>query len=76
MKVHDLCGSPPSDQIKNPDHPYFGFGRFKTSFSKEIIDFVGAYDIVVRPYRYNLWVKIGSRLALRWHFWRHHENFY
>lgn len=76
MKVHDLCGSPPSDQIKNPDHPYFGFGRFKTSFSKEIIDFVGAYDIVVRPYRYNVWTKIGSRLALRWHFWRHHENFY
>lgn len=76
IRVHDLCGSPPSDQIKNPNHPYFGFGRFKTSFSKEITDFVGAYDIVIRPYRYNVWTKIGSRLALRWHFWRHRENFY
>src|SRR5690606_14205241 len=26
---HDLCGSPPSDQIKNPDHPHYGIGRFK-----------------------------------------------
>lgn len=74
--IHDFCGSPPSDQIKNPDHPYFGFGRFKLGFNKEVTDFVGAYDIVIRPFHYKIWAKIGERLARRWHFSRHHENFY
>lgn len=74
--VHDFCGSPPSDQIKNPDHPYYGFGRFKTSFSKNVVDFVGVYDIPVRPYRYRIWAKIGERVALRWHLQRHHESYY
>lgn len=74
--VHDLLGSPPSDQINNPNHPYYGFGRFKTSFSKNVVDFVGTYDCMVRPYRYNLWTNFGERLLLRWHFWRHHESFY
>ncbi len=74
--VHDLCGSPPSDQISNKNHPYYGFGRFKTSFSKNVVDFVGTYDIVVKPYRYQLWNKIGERVALRWHYWRRHESLY
>lgn len=74
--VHDLCGSPPSDQIKNPDHPYYGFGRFKTSFSKNVVDFIGTYDIVVRPLQYRIWTKIGERVALRLHFKRHGEIFY
>jgi lipid II:glycine glycyltransferase (peptidoglycan interpeptide bridge formation enzyme) len=75
-KVHDFLGSPPSDQINNPKHPYYGFGRFKVSFSKNVVDFVGAYDCIVRPYRYTLWTKLGERIVLRWHFWRHHESFY
>lgn len=74
--IHDLCGSPPSDQIKNPDHPFYGFGRFKTSFSKNVVDFIGVYDLVIRPTRYTLWSHIGERLVLRWHWKRHHENYY
>jgi len=74
--VHDFCGSPPSEQINNPDHPYYGFGRFKTSFSKEVVDFVGTYDIIIRPYRYRLWANIGERIALRFHAWRRHESYY
>ena len=74
--VHDLCGSPPSEQINNPDHPYYGIGRFKVSFSKNVVDFVGTYDIVVRPYRYQMWTKFGERIALRWHLWRRHESYY
>lgn len=74
--VHDFCGSPPSNQINNPEHPYYGFGRFKTSFNKEVTDFVGAYDLVVRPYRYQLWNTFGERIAFRWHLWRHHESYY
>src|SRR5690606_14429659 len=67
--VHDFCGSPPSDQINNQDHPYYGFGRFKSSFSRNIVDFVGTYDIVVRPYRYRLWISFGERLVLWLHAW-------
>lgn len=75
-EVHDLCGAPPSDQINNPDHPYYGFGRFKTSFNKQVTDFIGTYDIVIRPYRYRLWVQFGEKIALRWHAWRRHESYY
>lgn len=74
--VHDFCSTPPSDQIKNPDHPFYGFGRFKTSFNKDVIDFVGAYDIIIRPTSYRIWSHIGERIALRLHWQRHHESYY
>lgn len=74
--VHDFCGAPPSDQVKNRDHPYYGFGQFKTSFNKEVTDFIGTYDIVIRPISYRIWAKIGERIALRWHMKRHHESYY
>lgn len=74
--VHDLCGSPPSDQLNNENHPYYGFGRFKSSFSRNVVDFVGAYDIIVRPYRYRLWITLGERIMLRLHAWRFRESYY
>jgi lipid II:glycine glycyltransferase (peptidoglycan interpeptide bridge formation enzyme) len=74
--VHDLCGAPPSDQINNEQHPYYGIGRFKTSFNKEVTDYVGAYDLVIRPLQYKLWSKIGERLTLRTHFHKYHESWY
>jgi lipid II:glycine glycyltransferase (peptidoglycan interpeptide bridge formation enzyme) len=74
--IHDLCGSPPSDQIKNPDHPYYGIGRFKTSFNKEVTDYVGAYDLIVKPFQYNIWRKIGERLALKLHNLLYRQNYY
>lgn len=74
--IHDLCGAPPSDQIKNPDHPHYGIGRFKTSFNKEVTDYVGAYDIVVKPLQYRLWVSIGERIALRLYNYQHNESYY
>lgn len=75
-RVHDLCGTPPSTEIKNPDHPHYGLGRFKTSFNKEVTDYVGAYDIVVKPMAYSLWVKIGQRIVHRLYTYRHRENWY
>lgn len=74
--VHDLCGTPPSDQIKDPDHPHYGIGRFKTSFNKEVTDYVGAYDIVIKPRQYKLWITLGERLVLRLHRYRYHESYY
>ena len=74
--VHDLCGAPPKSQVKNPHHPYYGIGLFKTSFNKEITEYVGAFDLIVSPLKYKLWRTILERLTIR--FWRrfHHDNWY
>jgi lipid II:glycine glycyltransferase (peptidoglycan interpeptide bridge formation enzyme) len=76
VATHDLGGSPPSDQINNPDHKWYGVGRFKTNFNKEVTDYVGAYDCIIRPTAYKLWAKVGERLALRLYDAIHHESYY
>ena len=75
-RIHDFCGAPPSDQINNPDHPHYGIGRFKTSFNKEVTDYIGAYDLVVNSLIYKLWTRLGERVALRLYAYRHHESYY
>lgn len=60
---YDLCGTPPADQIKNPDHPYYGIGTFKTGFNAGVTDFVGVYDLVIKPQTYKLWRRFGERLV-------------
>jgi len=73
---HDLCGAPPSDQINNPDHPHYGIGRFKTSFNKQVTDYVGAYDLPIRPLSYKLWQKVCQKIALRLNWMLKHESWY
>lgn len=75
-EIHDLCGAPPSDRIDDTTHPHYGIGRFKTSFNKQVTDYVGAYDLVVKPHQYGMWVKFGERLTQRLWRQRHHENWY
>lgn len=59
--VHDFCGSPPSGEIHNTEHPHYGVGRFKLSFSKHIVDYIGCYDFVLSKTRYAAWKKLGER---------------
>lgn len=73
---YDLCGAPPSDMINDETHPHYGIGRFKTSFNKQVTDYIGAYDIVVKPMKYKLWRKIGERAAVRLHSMRFREYWY
>lgn len=73
---HDLCGAPPSDQVNNTAHPHYGIGVFKTSFNKQITDYIGAYDIVIKPFAYKLWAKVGERLTLRHYYDKHNESWY
>ena len=75
-KQHNLYGSPPSDKINDESHPYYGVGRFKTSFNKEVIDYVGAFDLVVKPRQYALWTKFGERAAKSLWWRAHHESWY
>ncbi len=75
-KLHDLCGAPPSDRINDELHPHYGIGRFKTSFNKQVTDYVGAFDLVIKPRQYSWWVKFGER-ATKSLWWRkHHESWY
>jgi lipid II:glycine glycyltransferase (peptidoglycan interpeptide bridge formation enzyme) len=74
--IHDFCGAPPAAEINNPEHPHYGIGRFKTSFNKEVTDYIGAWDMIVRPTSYKIWAKIGERIVLRLHSKLHHENWY
>ena len=76
VAIHDFCGAPPSDQIKNEQHAHYGIGRFKTSFSKHVTDYVGAFDLPINSIRYKIWSTIGERLAIRLHNRRYHENYY
>lgn len=73
---HDLCGAPPSDRASDTTHPYYGIGLFKTSFNKQITDYIGAFDLPLLPIKYWLWIKIGERLTLRAYYKRHHQSWY
>lgn len=74
--THNLYGSPPSDRIGDTSHPTYGVGRFKTSFNKQVTDYIGAYDLVVRPRQYGLWTKFGERAAKSLWWRTRHESWY
>jgi len=74
--VHDFCGSPPSDEINNAQHPHYGIGLFKLSFSKQVVDFIGCYDYVISKTRYNGWVKIGERVHRHFYYTRTKDYYY
>ena len=74
--LHDFCGSPPSDEINNPDHPHHGIGQFKTAFNKTVTDYVGCYDLIIRPIPYKAWTLAGERIARRLHYYKHRDSYY
>nr|WP_243752509.1 peptidoglycan bridge formation glycyltransferase FemA/FemB family protein [Leucobacter ruminantium] len=63
--VHDLCGAPPNDRADDKGHPLHGVGQFKRSFSPEITDYAGAFDLPLKPRAYAIWSKLGDRIARR-----------
>ncbi len=75
-KIHDLGGSPPSDKALDKNHPHYGIGRFKTSFNKEITDWIGAYDMPIKSTQYGIWQKFGERLVKRFWWKKHGESWY
>lgn len=73
---HDLCGSPPSDEINNPEHPHHGIGLFKTAFNRTVTDYVGCYDYVLSKTQHSFWIKLGEKVARRIHSYKHHDAYY
>lgn len=76
IKEYDLYGCPPSDQIKNPNHPFYGFGTFKVGFNSHVTDYVGCYDLVLKPLVYKIWEQYGERVARRLHYQKHQDLYY
>lgn len=74
--IHDFCGSPPSDEINNADHPHHGIGLFKTAFNRTVTDYVGCYDYVMSKFQHTLWIKLGEKVARRIHHYKHHDAYY
>jgi lipid II:glycine glycyltransferase (peptidoglycan interpeptide bridge formation enzyme) len=63
--TYDMAGTPHSTKVDDESDPYYGIGVFKRSFSKEVTDFVGTYDVPVRPRRYALWQRVGHRAVAK-----------
>lgn len=74
--IHDFCGSPPSNEINDPNHPHHGVGLFKMAFSKHVIDFIGCYDFVINPSRYALWTRLGERVYRHYYYKRTKDYYY
>lgn len=81
LKVHgaseyDLCSSPPSERIKDRDHPLHGVGQFKTGFHPQVTDFVGCWDLPLNPVKHRIWTAGLEGAVLRVHLKRAGENWY
>lgn len=55
---YDLCGIPPLQQLQNPLHPYYGVGQFKLKFKKDITEYCGCYDQILKPFQYYCWIRL------------------
>lgn len=75
-RVHDLCGAPPAARTDDTTHPLHGVGQFKRSFSADVTDYVGAFDVPLRPFAYRIWSTVGDRLARRWSLAVRHDPYY
>jgi lipid II:glycine glycyltransferase (peptidoglycan interpeptide bridge formation enzyme) len=76
VTTYDLCGVPPIDQQDNPEHKLHGVGRFKAGFVRETVEYIGTYDVIVRPILGMFWHKFGERLAQAWYRRVRHVNYY
>lgn len=73
---YDMMGCPPAAELHNPEHPLYGIGFFKKKVSENVVDYTGAFDLVIRPRRTRLWRRIGWPLAARWAVRVQHQTFY
>lgn len=74
--IHDFCGSPPSDEINNPNHQHYGIGLFKTAFNKTVTDYIGCYDLIINPTKHKIWIKLGEKVAHRLHYYKNHDSYF
>jgi lipid II:glycine glycyltransferase (peptidoglycan interpeptide bridge formation enzyme) len=76
VESYDLCGAPHSTRINDESGAFYGVGRFKTSFNKHITDYVGCYDIAVKPGAYRIWQRIGQRFVVSLNYRLKHDQWF
>ena len=54
-----------STRLDDPEDMRYGIGKFKRGFTKEVTDWVGAFDLVIHPRRYAAWQRAGERVVAR-----------
>lgn len=65
LKKFDMWGALGTEPDKND--PWYGFHRFKEGYGPKLVEFVGSYDLVIKPSLYNLYL-IADKM--RWFFLR------
>jgi len=73
---YDLHGVPPADRLNDPAHPLAGLARFKTGFQPQVTEYIGTYDLPLRPSAYRRWLRYGERLAATYEFRVRRRLFY
>ena len=62
VESYDMVGVPPRDQL-GKGHILDSLFQFKSGFSQDHRDFIGAYDLPLSP-KYPLWAKLGERASV------------
>ncbi len=61
LKYFDMWGALSENPDKND--PWYGFHRFKEGYGAELVEFVGSFDLVIKPAAYEIY-KIADKI--RW----------
>lgn len=61
VEQYDLVAVPPKEEL-TPEHYMYGLYQFKSGFNSEITQFIGTWDLALRPTKYRLWKLAGERL--------------
>jgi lipid II:glycine glycyltransferase (peptidoglycan interpeptide bridge formation enzyme) len=54
-KLYDMVGVPPIAKLSDSKHPQSGLYQFKRSFSDNVVEFVGCWDMPINSTKYKLW---------------------
>ena len=74
-RAYDLVAVPRAADM-SPDHPFYGLYRFKSGFNEHITEFVGTWDMPLARRRYELWNRVGERVARQYTYRLHHDFFF
>ena len=64
VRTYDLVAVPPSHALDG-SHPLHGLYRFKSGFSDTVTDFIGTWDLPLRPRAHAAWQRWGEPAAQR-----------
>ena len=76
VRTYDLVAVPPSERVADAAHPLHGLYRFKSGFSEQVTDFIGTWDLPLRPRAHTAWERWGESMANRVNRYLRHDLLY